>query len=285
MANVFDENGKIIRTIEIKPELCERIRRRSVGYINEPKARSKCRSKRLDGLINSMANLKLSTNDDVYMEFHHAETNVIKYRCTNPLLLLRRMSGNNIVHGTSQSFHIPSSSSNPVSYSTALNLPTPLTSQPLILPTLLSYPSTCSLPTPLSTPTFSTSHPPVSLPSIDFEMPLENLQCTPSKIPKTAFDKEIDDLLLQISPSVSSIKNNNLNPNTCQICKGIHDTDTDLDSPWIGCSHKPDKCNWWAHTVCLGWKFHKGNVNGEDKFWCPTHRQPYVQNSRKKLFK
>ena len=33
MANDFDENGKIIRIKEIKPELSERIRKRSVGYI------------------------------------------------------------------------------------------------------------------------------------------------------------------------------------------------------------------------------------------------------------
>lgn len=59
-------------------------------YIKEDQARYQTRTKRRSGIIHSMAQLKLTTKDDVYVEFHQNETKKVTSYTTDLQILLKK---------------------------------------------------------------------------------------------------------------------------------------------------------------------------------------------------
>ena len=66
------------------------------SYIEDAKARSNCRSKRRQGIIRSIRDLKITTKDEVYIEFHRMPTklgdtrSITRYASSNTLMQEKR---------------------------------------------------------------------------------------------------------------------------------------------------------------------------------------------------
>lgn len=88
--------------------------------------------------------------------------------------------------------------------------------------------------------TSTQNQPPTVLNSIEME------QHTP-----TRNNTNLDNVLSFLTPSSSlTVTENEIDENTCQMCNAKHNTDNDLDSPWIGCSARD--CKYWVHVICIG---------------------------------
>lgn len=98
----------------------------------------------------------------------------------------------------------------------------------------------------------------------------------------------IDKFLMENSPSTTTHTTapRALDENTCQMCEGENDTETDLESPWIGCSFR--KCKYWVHFICLGLECLDEDMDDftdKFKFWCQTHKKAKVTKCKKRLIK
>jgi len=247
--NIYDENCKIIYVIKPAEPTSTTTRSRALKYIEDNKSRGNCRSKRRKELATSMAQLSLTTKDDVFMEIHHLEKREIKKMCTNPLLLLQKATT-----------EVPQTilSQQPL---------TPLSSPMSPLPTFSSIPTIPSLPmllleeqqqssfvSPLSPPPDPPHFLPIStIPSTIPSSSSISLSTTapltmPSSTTHTSSIQTVplDQFLLDASPTVEHPKISK-RKDSCQICNKEDGADT-----WIGCNNS--KCDFWAHAICLGWQ-------------------------------
>ena len=266
--HVYDESGNTQYMLDEKPTPPGRKRQRANCYTEEAQARYQTRTKRRTGIIQSMAQLKLTTKDDVYVEFHQNETKKTTSYTTDLRILLKKKTERMMQPITLS----------PLSINTFIP-PSPLRSLEIPDLNLLTPPPMISMITQqFSQASSTTATQPTAINQDLSSLPSNNEEET----------QTIDKFLMENSPSTTTHTTapTALDENTCQMCEGKNDTETDLESPWIGCSYR--KCKYWVHFICLGFECLDEDMDDftdQFKFWCPTHKKAKVTKCKKRLIK
>ena len=66
----------------------------------------------------------------------------------------------------------------------------------------------------------------------------------------------------------------------CQHCMISSGSEEELDSPWMGCTHRG--CHYWVHAICQGFEILSDEAAECINFWCPMHRKNLNKPARPK---
>ena len=227
----------------------EKSRKRAVEYVKDKNKRIDCRYERRKGIISDIRNLKLCTEDNIYLEFYKEEANELVRFCTSSDIMMQH--NRQRILETNSTFHSQSSR--------ALS-----TSSPIASPNI---PKSKNL-------TKSSSYLAAS-PSSDHTIHME-------RSPSCSSDGLLEVLSRSASISNTSTKKKK-DENTCQICSIEHGSVDDLYSPWIGSSFK--SCTYWIHLIFWGIECLQENLKFIGKYWCAMHNKSKLVKARLKLLK
>ena len=305
VVNVYKECGTIIYSLsskERKKPKKDDERDVALNYIDDKRKRANARTKRRNGLLSKMAQLTLTTGDNVFIEFYHAELGGIPKIFSTTLEILQQKA---TVKSVISNLAIPPMPATNVNQLTALLTPseksttsspgTSTLSQALLTPSgtsTTSSPGTSTLSHALLTPPAEASTISQSTEGSSMaiqEQPIQNTQSEFDRLLQTSnniTEDTLDNFLLENSPSSNITTRKGYDRSTCQICKAKYGEPDDIESPWVECSAR--RCNYNIHFLCIGFEFKKRTEEQEKsdfKFYCPVHREAKLSQVRKKLIK
>ena len=215
--SVLDEDYKVICEVSNKQSFGEEKKKRKIKeeYIEDSKDRSQSRCKRRKGLALKIAQLKLLTGDDVYVEIHHSKTQEVKVLCTSPYLLSKKKSKHQHPQQQQQPILTPLTSPttqvNPTPFANLLNEPI----LPIIPPT--SSPnfqfqtmSTVFHPGPTSNKTLHMSA--NNIQNLELISTKPNLQISTDTIPMQNLEKTPNESNLELDLATTSASNTQFQP-------------------------------------------------------------------------